>query len=179
MRAPAPRARRATVKRGNGGARLELAVQYAVPRAGLPARASIATWVGAALERPARVTLRFVGAAEGRRLNREYRGRDYPTNVLTFIYGSARGALEGDIVLCAPVVAREARARRKTAREHFAHLAVHGALHLQGLDHERARDAARMEARERRILARLGFGDPYPDGKRGKVNGKRGAAAGR
>lgn len=136
-------------------------MQYAAPRTGLPARPSIAAWIGAALARPARITLRFVGAAEGRRLNREYRGRDYPTNVLTFAYGGARGALEGDIVLCAPVVAREARAQGKTARAHYAHLVVHGALHLQGLDHERARAAARMEARERRILARLGFEDPY------------------
>jgi probable rRNA maturation factor len=150
------------VKRGEAHARLELAVQYAVPRAGLPARRSIAAWIHAALERRARVTVRFVGAAEGRRLNRDYRGRDYPTNVLTFVYGGApRGALEGDIVLCAPVVAREARALVLDRRAHFAHLAVHGALHLQGHEHQRARDAARMEARERRILKRLGFGDPY------------------
>jgi probable rRNA maturation factor len=137
-------------------------VQYAVPRAGLPARRSIAAWVDAALERRARLTVRFVGAAEGRRLNRDYRGRDYPTNVLTFVYnGAPRGALEGDIVLCAPVVASEARARVLDRRAHFAHLAVHGALHLQGYDHQRAGDAARMEARERRIMERLGFGDPY------------------
>jgi probable rRNA maturation factor len=150
------------VKRGEAHARLELAVQYAVPRAGLPARRSIAAWIHAALERRARVTVRFVGAAEGRRLNRDYRGRDYPTNVLTFVYdGAPRGALEGDIVLCAPVVAREARARVLDRRAHFAHLAVHGALHLQGYDHQRAGEAARMEARERRIMERLGLGDPY------------------
>jgi probable rRNA maturation factor len=142
--------------------RLELALQYAAPRAGLPARSSIAAWLGAALERAARVTVRFVGAAEGRRLNRHYRRRDYATNVLTFAYGAARGgALEGDIVLCAPVVAREARERGLPLRAHYAHLAVHGALHLQGHDHEAPRAAARMEARERRIMARLGFGDPY------------------
>ena len=150
------------MKRGEAHARLELAVQYAVPRAGLPVRRSIAAWIGAALERRARITVRFVGAPEGRRLNRDYRGRDYPTNVLTFVYdGASRGALEGDIVLCAPVVAREARSRALDRRAHFAHLAVHGALHLQGYDHERAGDAARMEARERHILARLGFGNPY------------------
>jgi len=104
----------------------------------------------------------LVGAAEGRRLNRDFRGRDYPTNVLTFVYSAARGgALEGDIVLCAPVIAREARAQGVARRARYAHLAVHGALHLQGYDHERGRDAARMEARERSILARLGFGDPY------------------
>jgi len=179
MRAPAPRARRGTVRKGSQRARIELAVQYAVPRAGLPARASIATWIGAALERSARVTVRFVGAAEGRRLNREYRGRDYAANVLTFVYSPARGALEGDIVLCAPVVAREARAQGKTPRAHYAHLAVHGALHLQGLDHARARDAVRMEARERRILARLGFADPYADDKRSKAGRGRKARAGR
>ena len=137
-------------------------MQYAAPRAGLPARRSIAHWLGAALARRARITVRFVGAAEGRRLNRDFRGRDYPTNVLTFVYSAARGgALEGDIVLCAPVIAREARAQGMTRRARYAHLAVHGALHLQGYDHERGRDAARMEARERAILARLGFGDPY------------------
>lgn len=137
-------------------------MQYAAPRAGLPARRSIARWLGAAMAHGARITVRFVGAAEGRRLNRDFRGRDYPTNVLTFVYSTARGsALEGDIVLCAPVIAREARAQGMTRRARFAHLAVHGALHLQGYDHERGRDAARMEARERAILARLGFGDPY------------------
>jgi probable rRNA maturation factor len=150
------------VKRGEANARLELAVQYAVPRAGVPARRSIAAWIAAALERPARITVRFVGAAEGRHLNRDYRGRDYPTNVLTFGYGGAsRGALEGDIVLCVPVVAREARLHALDRRAHFAHLAVHGALHLQGYDHGRRGDAKRMEARERIIMRRFGFGDPY------------------
>ena len=141
---------------------LELALQYAAPRAGLPARASVAAWLRAALARAARITVRFVGAAEGRRLNRDYRHRDYATNVLTFGYGAARGGpLEGDIVLCAPVVAREARNQGKPLRAHYAHLAVHGALHLQGHDHEEPRAAASMEARERRIMRRLGFGDPY------------------
>jgi probable rRNA maturation factor len=154
--------RRATVTRADARARLALAVQYAAPRAGLPARRSLARWLGAALGRAARVTVRFVGAVEGRRLNREYRGRDYATNVLTFVYDAGRGgALAGDIVLCAPVVAREARAQRLTPRARYAHLAVHGALHLQGYDHERTADAKRMEARERTILARLGFADPY------------------
>jgi probable rRNA maturation factor len=143
--------------------RLELAVQYAAPRAGLPGRASIATWLAAARRRsPARVTVRFVGRAEGRRLNREYCGRDYATNVLAFAYGRTRdGALAGDLVLCAPVVADEARTQGKLLRAHYAHLAVHGALHLQGFDHADRKNAARMEERERRILARLGFADPY------------------
>ena len=137
-------------------------MQYAAPRAGLPARRSIARWLGAAMAHGARITVRFVGAAEGRRLNRDFRGRDYPTNVLTFVYSAARGgALEGDIVLCAPVIAREARAQGVARRARYSHLAVHGALHLQGYDHERGHDAARMEAREGAILARLGFGDPY------------------
>jgi probable rRNA maturation factor len=142
------------------GARRALAIQYAVPRAGLPARASVAAWLAAALpRRRTRITVRFVGAAEARRLNRDYRGRDYATNVLTFGYEGPE--LAGDIVLCAPVVVREARERSLPVRAHCAHLVVHGALHLAGLDHERARDAAIMEAAERRILARLGFDDPY------------------
>jgi probable rRNA maturation factor len=153
------------VTKADAPARLELAVQYAAPRAGLPARRSIAHWLGAALAsgaRGARITVRFVGAAEGRRLNRDFRGRDYPTNVLTFVYSAGRGgALEGDIVLCAPVISREARAQGVARRARYAHLAVHGTLHLQGYDHERGRDAARMEARESAILARLGFGNPY------------------
>jgi probable rRNA maturation factor len=150
------------VTKADGRARLALAVQYAAPRAGLPARRSLAQWLGAALERAACITVRFVGAVEGRRLNRDYRGRDYATNVLTFVYAAGRdGALEGDIILCAPVVAREARAQRLAPRARYAHLAVHGALHLQGYDHERAADAERMEARERTILAQLGFADPY------------------
>jgi len=137
-----------------------LAVQYATRRAGLPAPRSIAAWLAAALRgRRAQITVRFVGGAEGRRLNRDYRGRDRATNVLTFGYDGP--GLAGDIVLCAPVVAGEARERSLPVRAHCAHLVVHGALHLAGLDHARARDAAIMEAAERRILARLGFGDPY------------------
>jgi probable rRNA maturation factor len=147
--------------------RLDLTVQYAAPRAGLPARPSLASWLRAALARAARVTVRFVGAAEARRLNRQYRRRDYATNVLTFRYEAAHaGALEGDIVLCAPVVAREARDQAKPLRAHYAHLTVHGALHLQGYDHTDRREAERMEARERRILAQLGFADPYPNAGR-------------
>jgi probable rRNA maturation factor len=142
--------------------RLELALQYAAPRRRLPARASVESWIRAALTgRRARVTVRFVGRGEGRRLNREFRRRDRATNVLTFGYDAGRGRLAGDIVLCAPVVAREARERAKPLRAHYAHLTVHGALHLRGYDHIGKRDAARMEAEERRILARLGFADPY------------------
>lgn len=130
---------------------------------GLPARATLARWLAAALERDAELTLRFVGAVEGRRLNRDFRGRDYATNVLTFDYRHAPVAV-ADIVLCVPVVRREARAQRKAFRDHLAHLVVHGALHAQGHEHDRAADAARMEAREVRILAALGIRDPYREG---------------
>ena len=118
------------------------------------------TWAFAALERDAEVTVRYVAETEGRRLNRQYRGKDYATNVLTFVYGKA--PLQGDVVICAPVVAREAREQGKPVQAHHAHLLVHGLLHLQGMDHERsAAHARRMESRERAVLARLGIGDPY------------------
>lgn len=136
-------------------------VQYAAPRRGLPAARSVRHWALAALERSAQATVRFVGAREGRALNRDYRGRDYATNVLTFTYGQHEGALLGDIVLCAPVVAREAREQRKALRWHYAHLVVHGMLHLQGYDHERAYDAQNMERREVAVLRELGFDNPY------------------
>jgi len=141
---------------------LALTVQYAVAAAGLPVRATLARWARAALRRPASVTVRFVGAREGRALNAAYRGRDYATNVLTFVYDDVE-PLAGDLVLCVPVVRREARERRITLTAHCAHLVVHGMLHLQGFDHERERDAARMEALEVRILASLGYRDPYAE----------------
>jgi len=154
----APRQRRARAPRPRGP---EVTVQYGVPRRGLPARASLERWARAALRRSAAVTVRFVGAAEGRALNRAYRGRDYATNVLTFAYPGQGRSLSGDIVLCAPVVAREARDQGKPVAAHFAHLVVHGLLHLQGHDHDRDGAARRMEALERRILGALGYGDPY------------------
>jgi len=126
----------------------------------MPSRTRLRLWARAALRRDARVTLRIAGAREVRRLNRDFRAKDYPTNVLTFVYRE-RPALEGDIVLCAPVVAREARQRGIGADAHYAHLVVHGMLHLQGHDHLRAREAQRMERRETRILAKLGYADPY------------------
>src|ERR671931_741904 len=130
-------------------------VQYAVPRRGVPAAAALARWARAASpKRP--LTLRVVGAREGRLLNRQFRRRDRATNVLSFAYGG-----EGDIVLCHPVVAREARSQGKSVRAHYAHLVVHGVLHLRGYVHDDARRAQRMEAREIRILRRLGFADPY------------------
>ena len=143
--------------------KLELTLQQAVNSPGLPTNTELRRWLSAALEQSAAITVRFVGAAEGRRLNREYRGKDYATNVLSFGYGSAgRGqALAGDIVLCAPVLRREARVQGKTLAAHVAHLTVHGALHLLGHDHQKPRAAARMEALEKRILAQLGYPDPY------------------
>ena len=93
-------------------------------------------------------------------MNRHFRGRDLPTNVLTFVLRE-RPRLEGDIALCAPVIAREARVQGKSAAAHYAHLVVHGVLHLQGYDHETAREARAMERRESRVVARLGFPDPY------------------
>lgn len=139
-----------------------MAVQYAVSRAGLPGRVSIERWASAAVGgRRAAVTVRFAGAAEARALNRAYRGEDHATNVLAFPYPGAAPGLAGDIVLCAPMVAREARAQGKAVHAHYAHLLVHGLLHLRGYDHLRPRDAAVMEACETRILRRLGFPDPY------------------
>ena len=151
--------------------RLVLSVQYAVPARGLPVRATLRRWVAAALARDAEVTLRFVGAAEGRRLNAGFRGKDYATNVLTFVYdGRSHDAprdapgvflLAGDIVICVPVARREARAARRPLRAHFAHLVVHGVLHLQGYDHVRDREATRMERHEAAILRRFRYPDPY------------------
>jgi probable rRNA maturation factor len=144
--------------------RLSLTVQYAVKPAEAPTRAQFRKWARAALGRDAEITLRIVGEEEGRVLNRDYRGKDYATNVLTFGYGSSpggRGALTGDIVLCAPVVAREAAMQGKSVEAHFAHLTVHGVLHLQGHDHESDGDARVMEGLESQIVTKLGYPDPY------------------
>jgi len=140
--------------------RLAIDVQYAVSRKGLPAPATVRRWAAAALERDVVATLRFVGLAEGRTLNALYRGKEHATNVLTFVYDDAV-PLAGDIVLCVPVLRHEAKAGGRTLRAHCAHLVVHGMLHLQGHDHAAPRQAERMEARETRLLAALGFDDPY------------------
>ena len=142
---------------------LSLSVQYASNAPELPTRPQVRRWVKAAQLGAATVTVRFVDAIEGRALNAEYRGKDYATNVLTFVYDDDEPRA-GDIVLCAPVVRREADAQGKTLLAHYAHLVVHGMLHLQGFDHERPADAAVMEARETAILARLSLPDPYADG---------------
>ena len=127
---------------------------------GVPSPARLRAWARAALAGQAgELTLRIVGNAESRALNREYRGKDKPTNVLSFPYESP-GEL-GDLVLCAPVVNREAKEQGKTAAAHWAHLIVHGTLHLVGYDHEVEGDAARMERREIAVLKRLGFANPY------------------
>lgn len=143
--------------------RLELAFQYAAKGADLPSRAAFRRWAKAALAHDVAATLRIVDEAEGRELNRDYRRKDYATNVLTFAYGAeeAGGPLTGDLVLCAPVVAREAAEQGKTLAAHYAHLTIHGLLHLQGYDHEKKREAATMEAVEAFIMQSLGYPDPY------------------
>ena len=140
---------------------LTLSLQFvdAADRALLP-RHKVARWIRAALEAPAELTVRIVGADEGRSLNRDYRGRDYATNVLTFDYSRAP-VVAADLVLCAPVVRDEAKAQRLPVQAHYAHLLVHGTLHAQGYDHENEADARVMEARESELLQSLGFGDPY------------------
>jgi probable rRNA maturation factor len=128
-------------------------IQYAVPRRGVPAAASFRRWARGARG----VTLRIVGTQEGRRLNAAFRNRRKATNVLSFPYGNGTG----DVILCHPVIAREAREQRKTIAAHYAHLVVHGILHLRGHDHMKRSDAARMEHEEVRILRRLGYENPY------------------
>jgi probable rRNA maturation factor len=142
-----------------------LTVQYGARCAASPSRAQFRNWARAALTTSARITLRVVGAREARLLNHHYRGRDYATNVLTFIYPERR-PLQGDIAICAPVAAREARARGISREAHYAHLTVHSVLHLQGHDHGNERDARRMERLETRILGQLGFADPYAHASR-------------
>ena len=141
---------------------MKIDVQIASRRRGIPVAGQFRKWLKAALPNSAELALRVVNAVEGRRHNHTFRGKDYATNVLTFVYHDANAkTLMGDIVLCAPVVAREAREQGKLLEAHYAHLTVHGALHLAGFDHERIREAKIMEAREIDILERLGFCNPY------------------
>ena len=137
-----------------------MAVQYAVNVTDLPTRVQFRRWVKTALSRDARVTLRLVDAAEGRALNKQFRGKDYATNVLTFV-GDEAGVLYGDIVFCAPVIAHEAVVQHKALVAHYAHLAIHAILHLQGYDHENDEDAHKMETYEAALLAKLGYANPY------------------
>ena len=150
--------------------RLTLHLQVAASTHRVPTPAQVRRWARAALGVSGEITVRIVGATEARTLNRRYRGRDTAPNVLAFPYVSSRRAVQGDIVLCAPVIAREALAQGKTLDAHFAHLTVHGVLHLRGHDHARRRDAARMEALEKRLLAKLGYPDPYEVGSRESGN---------
>ncbi|NMG43561.1 rRNA maturation RNase YbeY [Aromatoleum toluvorans] len=153
---------------------LALTIQKAIGKANresAPSSTDIRRWAQAALQAgDAEVTVRLVGATEGRELNRDFRGKDYATNVLTFVYdegedlrGGTDAPLTGDLVLCVPVVVREAAEQGKPLAAHFAHLIVHGMLHLQGYDHEDSDEAEEMEALETRILAELGYPDPYAE----------------
>ena len=146
-------------------AALQLSLQFALAReaaqhrAALP-RHAVKRWIRHALQQAAQITVRIVGQEEGRSLNRDYRHKDYATNVLTFAYGG--DLLTADLVLCAPVVANEAKQQHKSLQAHYAHLVVHGTLHAQGWDHETSTaDARKMEALEATILARLGYINPY------------------
>ncbi|MBI2286729.1 MAG: rRNA maturation RNase YbeY [Nitrosomonadales bacterium] len=155
----------------NAAHKLSLAVQYACDAQIMPTRAQLRRWVKSALQRDVRMTLRIVDEAEGRELNKKYRGKDYATNVLTFVYDdeqtppglplSGEEILCGDVVICAPVVEREAAAQHKELLAHYAHLAIHAALHLQGHDHLNDIDAAEMEALETALMLKLHYPDPY------------------
>jgi probable rRNA maturation factor len=141
---------------------LRLAVQFASEAADLPSRAQIRRWVAAALENNAEITVRIVDAEEAQALNSDYRSKDYVPNVLTFEYGEIEpDVLGGDVVICAPVVAREAREQGKPLKDHYAHMTIHGVLHLQGYDHIDPADADIMETRETAILRRFHIPNPY------------------
>jgi probable rRNA maturation factor len=144
----------------NASRRLNLSVQYACNREGLPLRAEFVRWARAALAGGGEITIRLVEADEGRKLNAEYRGKDYATNVLSFPYDT-EPVVVGDLVICPSVVAREAKEQNKPLAAHYAHLTVHGMLHLQGRDHDNDDDAEAMENEEKEILAALGYRDPY------------------
>ncbi len=148
--------------------KLRLSVQYGVARAGLPADSALRRWAHAALKglRRRRVALgmRIVGNAESEALNGRFRRKSYPTNVLSFPFEAPPGTrsdILGDLVICAPVVRREARAQRKPVNAHWAHMVVHGILHLRGYDHRQWQDAAVMEKMEIRLLKELGYANPY------------------
>lgn len=139
-----------------------LSVQFASDADALPGRAQIRRWVAAALEHPAEITVRLVDADEARALNHDFRHKDYVPNVLTFEYGEiAPGMLGGDVVICTAVVEREAREQGKPLKDHYAHMTIHGVLHLQGYDHLDPADADIMEAREAVILKRFHIPNPY------------------
>ena len=138
----------------------KLTVQYATSSTEIPTRPQFRRWVKAALMQDAEIVLRLVGEPEGRNLNQQFRHKNYATNVLTFVYDDMR-PLTGDIVLCAPIVSQEAQQQHKKLLAHYAHLTVHGILHLQGYDHIEDDEAVEMEQLETQILAKLGYADPY------------------
>jgi probable rRNA maturation factor len=139
--------------------KLSLSVQYASTATDLPTRAQFRRWFNAALLGDMSLTLRIVDAEEGRSLNKSYRGKDYATNVLTFVYDN--DPVSGDVVICAPVVAREAAEQNKELKSHYAHMSIHSALHLQGYDHEVESEAEEMEALETSIMLKLRYTNPY------------------
>jgi probable rRNA maturation factor len=139
--------------------KLKDAATSAKHRAALP-RHKVVRWIRNTLEVDGEITVRIVDAEEGQTLNRDYRQKDYATNVLTFDY-TQDPVVTADLVLCAPVVVKEAKEQKKTLQEHYAHLIIHGTLHAQGWDHELDEDAQVMELRETEIMARLGFNNPY------------------
>lgn len=144
--------------------KLSLSVQYASKAKKVPTRQQFRRWVKAALERDVQMVLRIVDEREGRALNQRYRGRDYATNVLTFVYDDTQlqpHLTHGDVVICAPVVAREAREQGKDLFAHYAHLTIHSALHLQGYEHEKKSDSGKMEARETALMLKLRYPAPY------------------
>ena len=138
--------------------KLSLTVQYVTPA--LPTRQQWRRWIKVALQRDISMTLRIVDEAEGRELNNAYRARNYATNVLTFVYDDTE-PLSGDVVICAPVVEREAAEQNKDLLSHYAHLALHAALHLQGYDHETEGEASEMEALETALMLKMRYADPY------------------
>jgi probable rRNA maturation factor len=140
--------------------RLKLTIQVASLESDIPARKQLKKWVNAALRVETEVTIRFVDEEEGRMLNSAYRGKDYATNVLTFPL-SEEPHLMGDIIICAPVVAQEAKTQNKSLEAHYAHLTVHGVLHLHGYDHETEAQAELMESIEVTTLQNLGYANPY------------------
>ena len=146
---------------------LSLSVQFASEAGALPTRAQVRRWVEAALEHSAEITVRIVDAEEAQALNTDFRNKDYVPNVLTFEYGeishdeSGRATLGGDVVICAPVVEREAREQGKPLKDHYAHMTIHGVLHLQGYDHIEPADADIMESHEAAILKRFRIPNPY------------------
>jgi probable rRNA maturation factor len=140
--------------------KLSLAVQYASVDTNLPTRQQFRRWVKAAMAVDMQCTLRVVDASEGRQLNHDFRGKDYATNVLTFVYEDTE-PLSGDIVICAPVVVQEAEEQGKSLLVHYAHMTIHSVLHLQGYDHENDTDASEMESLETALMLKLGYPAPY------------------